>query len=215
MLDIRWKAGLFVCALSVIGLFLWLITSATTALIVFSLGLLIYLISHIYWLHKLNSWFQAPEIKGIPEGSGMWEDVFTTLLQYERNNKLNQTQLNSALEQFSLVTRAMPDGLVILSASNEIEWCTPNAESQLGLNLITDKNLPVVNLIRDSNFISYLYNEIYSEPFKLRSWRNPDIVLEIQLLPFANKQKLLISRDMTQHEKVDVMRRDFIANVSH
>jgi two-component system phosphate regulon sensor histidine kinase PhoR len=215
VLDIRWKAGLFVCALSVISLFLWLITSATTALIIFSLGLLIYLISHIYWLHKLKSWFKAPEIKDIPEGSGMWEDVFTKLLQYERNNKLNQTQLNSALEQFSLVTKAMPDGLVILSASNEIEWCTPNAESQLGLNLITDKNLPVVNLIRDSNFISYLYNEIYSEPFKLMSWRNPDMVLELQLFPFANKQKLLISRDMTQHEKVDVMRRDFIANVSH
>jgi two-component system phosphate regulon sensor histidine kinase PhoR len=31
----------------------------------------------------------------------------------------------------------------------------------------------------------------------------------------ANNQKLLISRDMTQLEKVDVMRRDFIANVSH
>lgn len=215
MLDIRWKAGLFVCALSVISLFLWLITSATTALIVFSLGLLIYLISHIYWLHKLTSWFQSPEIKDIPEGSGMWEDVFTTLLQYERNNKLNQTQLNSALERFSLATKAMPDGLVILSASNEIEWCTPNAESQLGLNLTTDKNLPIVNLIRDSHFIAYLYNEKYDEPFKLKSWRNPEIVLEVQLIPFANNQKLLISRDMTQHEKVDVMRRDFIANVSH
>lgn len=215
MPDIRLKAVLFVCALSAICLFLWLITSTAIALIVFLIGLLIYLISHILWLHQLHLWFKNPSLKTIPEGSGGWEDVFTALLQYERNNQLNQTQLNLALERFSLATSAMPDGLVILSASNEIEWCTPHAESQLGLDLSTDKNLPIVNLLRDSHFIAYLYNGDYGEPFKLNSWRNPGLTLDIQIIPFANNQKLLISRDMTQLEKVDVMRRDFIANVSH
>ena len=215
MIDIRWKAGLHLCALSVICLFLWLISGAIIALLVFSSGLLIYLSIHILWLHQLHRWFKKPTLNAIPEGAGVWEDVFATLLQYERNNISNQTQLNLALERFSLATSAMPDGLVILSASNAIEWCTPNAEIQLGLMLETDKNLPIVNLIRDSHFIAYLYSETYDEPFKLKSWRNPDVTLEIQLIPFANQQKLLISRDMTQLEKVDAMRRDFIANVSH
>ena len=215
MLDIRWKAGLFICALSVICLFLWLITSPITALFVFIVCILIYLISHIYWLHALQNWFNKPALKEIPEGSGVWEDIFTALLKYERNNNQNEKQLNSALERFNLATSAMPDGLVILSTSNEIEWCTPNAENQLGLVLATDKKLPIVNLIRDSHFIAYLYNENYDEPFKLKSWRNPDIVFEIQLILLANNQKLLICRDMTKREKVDVMRRDFIANVSH
>jgi two-component system phosphate regulon sensor histidine kinase PhoR len=171
--------------------------------------------SHIYWLHSLQSWFNKPTLKEIPEGSGVWVDIFVALLKYERSNSQNENQLNSALERFNLATSAMPDGLVILSISNEIEWCTPNAESQLGLVLATDKKLPIVNLIRDSNFIAYLYNENYDEPFKLKSWRNPDIVFEIQLILLANSQKLLICRDMTKREKVDVMRRDFIANVSH
>ena len=215
MSAIRLKAGLFLCALSAICLFIWLVSSATVALVIFAIGLLIYLLSHIIWLHKLHTWFKNPNLESIPEGSGAWEDVFTALLQYERNNQLNQTQLNSALERFSLATSAMPDGLVILSASNEIEWCTPHAESQLGLDLSKDKNLPIVNLLRDSHFIAYLYNGDYSEPFKLKSWRNPELILDLQIIPFANNQKLLISRDMTQLEKVDMMRRDFIANVSH
>lgn len=215
MLDIRWKAFSFVCALSVICMFLWLITSSTTALIAFSLGLLAYLISHIYWLHALQIWFKKPTLKEIPEGSGVWEDIFIALLQYERNNNQNEKQLNASLERFNLATSAMPDGLVILSPSNEIEWCTPNAEDQLGLNLATDKKLPIVNLIRDSHFIAYLYNENYEEPFRLKSWRNAEIVFEILLIKFENDQKLLICRDMTLREKVDVMRRDFIANVSH
>lgn len=215
MIDIRWKAGLTLCALSVICLFLWLISGAFVALLVFSISLLIYLSSHILWLHQLHHWFKKPTLNTIPEGSGVWEDIFAALLQYERNNIFNQTQLNSALERFRLATSAMPDGLVILSASNTIEWCTPHAEAQLGLMLETDKNIPIVNLIRDSHFIAYLYSEAYEEPYKLKSWRNPDVTLEIQLIPFANQQKLLISRDMTQLEKVDAMRRDFIANVSH
>ena len=215
MIDIRWKAGLTLCALSVICLFLWLISGAIVALLAFSIGLLMYLCSHILWLDQLHRWFKKPTPNTIPEGSGVWEDIFAGLLQYERNNIFNQTQLNSALERFRLATSAMPDGLVILSASNAIEWCTPHAETQLGLLLETDKNIPIVNLIRDSYFIAYLYSEAYEEPYKLKSWRNPDVTLEIQLIPFANQQKLLISRDMTQLEKVDAMRRDFIANVSH
>ena len=215
MPDIRLKAVLFVCALSAICLFLWLISGATAALLVFSIGLLLYLASHILWLHKLHLWFKNPVLKEIPEGSGAWEDVFVALLQYERNNLSNQAQLSSALERFNLTANAIPDGLVILSPSNEIEWCTLNAEKQLGLDLESDKNLPIVNLLRDSHFIAYLYGEAYDEPFKLKSWRNPDVILEIQLIPFANQQKLLICRDMTQLEKVDAMRRDFIANVSH
>jgi two-component system, OmpR family, phosphate regulon sensor histidine kinase PhoR len=213
--DIRLKAGSFVCALGAVCLFIWLISSLTIALLAFSTGLLVYLNRHIGWLHQLHLWFKNPALKDIPEGSGAWQDVFTSLLQYERNNLSNQAQLSSAIERFNLTADAIPDGLVILGASNEIEWCTPHAESLLGLDLSTDKNLPIVNLVRDSHFIAYLYNETYDEPFKLKSWRNPEVVLEIQLIPFANQQKLLICRDMTQLEKVDVMRRDFIANVSH
>ena len=215
MLDIRLKAGLHIAALSIICLFLWLISSAVVALLVFSSALLAYLFSYIFWLNKLLYWFKKPALKEIPQGSGLWEDVFNALLKYERNNHLNQIKLNSALERFNLTANAIPDGLVILGSVNEIEWCTANAENQLGLDLTTDKNLPIVNLIRDSHFIAYLYSESYNEPLKLKHCRNSDATLEIQVIPLASKQKLLISRDMTQLEKVDVMRRDFIANVSH
>jgi two-component system, OmpR family, phosphate regulon sensor histidine kinase PhoR len=213
--DLRLNAFLYVVALSTICAFLWLIVGANIALIVFSLGLLLYLAHHITWLNQLYSWFKNPEIKHIPEGSGAWEDVFTALLQYARSNLANQTQLSSALERFNLTANAIPDGLVILGASNEIEWCTSCAEIQLGLNFSTDKNLPIVNLVRDSHFIAYLYNNDFDEPFKLKSWQNPDLTFEIQLISFGASQKLLICRDTTQLEKVEVMRRDFIANVSH
>jgi two-component system phosphate regulon sensor histidine kinase PhoR len=45
--------------------------------------------------------------------------------------------------------------------------------------------------------------------------RNPDVTLEIQLVPFGDNQKLLLCRDITPLEKIETMRRDFVANVSH
>jgi len=215
VIDIRWKAALFICALSIVSVFLWLISSLVTALVVFTLGLLLYLVGHIYWIHQLNNWLKTPDIRQVPEGSGLWEDVYSSLLKYERSNTLKQTELNSALERFQIVANAIPDGLVILSAANTIEWCTSHAEYQLGLDLKTDQNLPIVNLLRSSHFIAYLYNEVYDEPFKLKDIKSTESTLEIWLIPLATKQKLLISRDVTQIEKVDAMRRDFIANVSH
>lgn len=215
MIDVRWKAFFFVFSLGIVSLFAWLISNAMIALIVFTAGTLGYLALLIRGLYQLQRWLKKPVLKDLPEGLGLWEDVFNAILKYERNNNVKKAELNAALERFNTVANAIPDGLVILSATNEIEWCTANAEAQLGLNLATDKNLPLVNLLRNSHFIAYLYNGIYDEPFKLKNARNADSILEIWLIPLISKQKLLISRDITQLEKVDAMRRDFIANVSH
>ena len=185
------------------------------ALLTFSICIVAYLAIQVSGLFQLQAWLKKPALEKIPEGSSLWEDVFNALLKYERSNNLKKSELNAALERFNTVANAIPDGLVILSASNEIEWCTANAESQLGLDLTTDKNIPIVNLVRNSNFIAYLYNEIYDEAFKLKDARNTEAILEIWLIQLGSKQKLLISRDIRQFEKVDAMRRYFIANVSH
>ena len=215
MIDVRWKAFFFILSLVVVSLFVWLTTSTIIALLTFTTCLFLYLIIQINGLYQLQSWLKRPVLKDIPEGFGLWEDVFSAILKYERNNNLKKSELNAALERFNTVANAIPDGLVILSATNEIEWCTANAEYQLGLNLTTDKNLPIVNLVRNSHFIAYLYNGLYEEPFKLKDSRNTEAILEIWLIPLVSKQKLLICRDISQIEKVDAMRRDFIANVSH
>jgi two-component system phosphate regulon sensor histidine kinase PhoR len=44
---------------------------------------------------------------------------------------------------------------------------------------------------------------------------NREITLSLQLVPFGEDKKLLVARDITDLERVDAMRRDFIANVSH
>lgn len=215
MQDIRWSAFWFILALIFICLILWAANDAITALIVFSLGISIYLGGHLYWLHKLHRWYKKPNLSTIPNGRGVWEDIFADIYQHQRRLNRNQAQISSALDRFRHAASALPDGVVLLNSEDKIEWCNPPAETQLGLLLSKDTGQPITYLVRHADFIAYLQDHDYSEPIKLKSWRNPDITLEIQLVPFGGKQKLLICRDITKMEKLDTMRRDFIANVSH
>lgn len=215
MQDIRWNAFWLGLALTITSLITWASINAIAALLVFSAGVTTYLGSHLYWLYKLNKWLKKPVLNEIPNGDGVWENVFDTLYQVYRRHSRNQTQLSSTLGRFRHAASALPDGVVVLNETNEIEWCNPPAEKLLGLNLKQDIDQPINYLVRHTDFVRYLYAQEQTDPIKLKSWRNTDITLEIQLIPFGAKQKLLISRDITQLEKIESMRRDFIANVSH
>ena len=43
----------------------------------------------------------------------------------------------------------------------------------------------------------------------------PGFALEVRVVEFELARSILITRDITQRERVDAVRRDFIANVSH
>jgi len=110
---------------------------------------------------------------------------------------------------------ALPDGVVILDAQNRIEWCNEGAARLFGLDLGTDVGRPVINLVRQPEFIAYVEAEDYTHAIPLRSEHGGGRTLSVQLIPYGEAQKLLLSRDITRLERVETMRRDFVANVSH
>ncbi len=194
---------------------LWLAFGAAFAFAALAVYLFIRLYRHLYWLQALHNWLKRPDINTLPTGAGLWEEVFSGLYQEARHQRRSQTQLSSALEHFQCAANALPDGMVLLSAGGQIEWCNPAAEQQLGLDLEQDAGKPIGYLVRQSEFTDYLADGDQSEPIKLTALRTPGTTLQIQLVPFGHDQKLLLCRDVTPMEKLDVMRRDFIANVSH
>lgn len=215
MHEFRWRLLWLSAPTLLLCLLLWPLAGPEYALGALALAAIAYLLAHFYWLEKLSDWLKKPDPLTMPIGSGIWEDVFAGLYQEMRRQTSSQTQLTSALERFQHAANALPDGMVLLNTNDQIEWCNPPAEHQLGLNLLQDIGQPIGYLVRQTEFTSYLQAQDYAEPIKLNTLRNPDITLEVQLIPFGDKQKLLLCRDITPMEKLETMRRDFIANVSH
>ena len=175
----------------------------------------LYLFHHLFWLDQLLSWYKQPDLNSIPLGRGAWEDVFATIYREQRRHNRSKVQLSATLDRFSHAASALPDGVVLLDDDDNIEWCNKPAEQQLGLSLKQDIGQPIVYLVRNTEFIQYLKFHVDIDPIKLKSWLKSEVTLEIQLVAFGSNQKLLLSRDISQVEKLEHMRRDFIANVSH
>jgi len=112
--------------------------------------------------------------------------------------------------------QALPDGIVTLNAEFHIEWCNRVARHHLTLNLPSDRGQNLLNLLRAPEFIAYAQREEWSEPILVRlSHGGQDRVMMMHLAAYASDRRLLITRDVTQIEKLETTRRDFVANVSH
>ena len=197
------------------ALVLWAVADALTALLFFSAALLFQLVSHLRNLYAFANWLERPEAGEVPHGSGIWYGLFSRLHQLQRGQSSSRHDLSNALERFQRAAEAMPDGIVMLNDKDQIEWCNSVAEAQLGVDLERDRGQWLSYLLRQSQFSDYLAARNYREPLTLKSPRNRDLTLSIQMVPFGDAQKLLLIRDITQIERVETMRRDFVANVSH
>lgn len=215
MQDLRWKALRLAVVAGLLYLILRPVAGAENALATLLGATALYLAGHIYWISRLQRWLKNPDATTVPAGSGVWAWIFTALLQEARRQAGSQTRLGLNLERFQRAASALPDGLVLLNKSDQIEWCNPPAETLLGLNLEQDTGRRIIYLVRHAKLIEYLQSHDHPEPLRLKSLLTQDTTLEIQLVPFGDNQKLLLCRDISPMERLDTMRRDFIANVSH
>jgi two-component system phosphate regulon sensor histidine kinase PhoR len=197
------------------ALLLWGIFSATLALLFMVVVLLIVMAHRARQLFKLEQWLNDARIETIPEAGGIWEEAFSQLYKMVKRHNQTKQELADELRHIEQATAALPEGVAILSDVNRIEWCNPLAEQHFGLNAERDIMQDITYLVRQPEFIEYLHESNFSEPLVMRPARHDDTVLSIKFIPYGGNKRLLISRDITQFERIEAMRRDFVANVSH
>ena len=165
-------------------------------------------------LAALVRWLRRPTRDTLPAGRGAWEEAFATLHRHLKDRDEERERLRAALARFRDAGRALPDGVVILDRDDHIEWANPTAARHFSIDARRDLGQPVANFVRHPDFVAWLEAGEFREPLLLRGVRGETVLL-VRLIEFGAEQKLLNSRDVTAQEKLETMRRDFVANVSH
>ena len=215
MREFAQRTLLWLVAIVLLGLGFWWASGALDALLVLCIGLGGWLAFHLYHLALLLRWLQHPSAERVPDGFGAWHTVFITLYRQSKMQSQSKRKLTKTVERFINAGEAMPDGVVVLDEHDRIEWLNPMAVEHFGLDRKRDVGNQIFNLIRQPAFNAYMKADRFSQPLILRSSQPDERVLSIQLVPFDSTRKLILSRDITQLERVQTVHRDFVANVSH
>ena len=167
-------------------------------------------------LARLQNAIQLNSVEMMSLPSGFWADVLFRLQRLVKSLKQRMRSIEQQHDRFIEAFQASPNGILMLDENDQIEWCNAIAESFFGLNFKRDALQRINFLIRRPEFVQYINKRNFEEPLLLeRMGPNSSLSLLLQLFPFGNQRHLLLVQNVTDLQKTDAMRRDFVANVSH
>ena len=215
MQDIRWSTFWFFVLEILLFLMASNIYSITHGLIVCLFTLSIYFILHVYWINKLSKWLNNPSLSNLPHGTGIWQNIFSKHYQILKSNKKSKKELVSTLDQFIQAAEALMDGVVALNENNEIMWSNKKSQVMLNLNPKKDTGQPINYIFRNTDLMSYLDGGDFEKSIKINLEAQNEKIIEIKIVLFGEKQKVLVAKDISQTIKIESERKQFISNVSH
>ncbi|TAN49373.1 MAG: phosphate regulon sensor histidine kinase PhoR [Methylococcaceae bacterium] len=206
--ELDWLA-LYLSAVLTAG---WLLNQVWAALAVFVLG---YLLRHLFSLHGLLKQLSSGSGDYPPSGSGVWDEIYYQFHQLRRRSKRRKKRLVRMVERFRNAFAVLPDAIVILGEDDEIQWYNAAAENLLGLKK-SDIGLLIANLVRSPKFVEFLQTgDGGAHTVNIRSPNDPQLMLEIRLVPYDKDMRLVMAQDVSQLRFMERVRSDFVANVSH
>jgi len=163
--------------------------------------------------HRLMAWLRGPQLVPAPRDTGFWGEV---AYRFERAMRLRDLAIEAErgrLDQFLSAIEASPTGVLLLDGNDQIDWCNSVAADHFGLDPLRDRRQRVTNLVRAPAFVAYLQSGQFEQPVSFVGAGRRTFSVLVQ--PYGDGMKLVLSQDVTERERADAMRRDFVANVSH
>jgi two-component system phosphate regulon sensor histidine kinase PhoR len=167
---------------------------------------------HLFHLHGLNRWSILPRQRQLPIGFGTWRAILDRLGRFVRQEAAEREETATELERLHAAVDLLPDALVVMDRYNLVQWFNRAAEDLHG---IVGMRRPIDHFIRQPEFTRFLEAGDYRAPLQLSLPRRPGRTFSLRLVPTPDSWRLLVTRDVTEQNKLDAMRRDFVANVSH
>ncbi len=177
------------------------------------LALVVAVLYQASFVSRLTAWANLPRNRPLPIGWGIWTPLIERLNRFSRQQQATVTELGSELERIHAAVDRLPDGLVLLDRYDHVSWSNQAAQSLHG---IFGTQRPVHHFIRQPEFAEMLQRRGGgAQTQRLQLNTQPGRIFELQLHETDAEHRLLITRDVTDQAKLDAVRSDFVANVSH
>lgn len=152
-----------------------------------------------------------------PQGVGVWNELDRLLFRSQSEMRARKRRLLSMLRAYRAAAAALPDAVVVVERNNQrVLWFNEAATPLLGLHFPQHQGASIVTTLQPLPMASWLAAGRNAEPMTdVASPANPDLRLNLRLIPYSDELWLLVARDVTRTMRLEHMRRDFVANVSH
>jgi two-component system phosphate regulon sensor histidine kinase PhoR len=123
--------------------------------------------------------------------------------------------LQTGQRQLETLLNSMQDAVIAISADDRVQWANQTMDKLVPQH--TRKNAPVVETVRDPDFLNAVRGA--NQARKVFTARAASILpgrtFDVTAAPMPGGGAVAVLRDLTETERVEKTRRDFIANVSH
>ena len=164
--------------------------------------------------HRLMQWLRGALAGSAPRDRGLWGELAYRVERAVRDRDRAIERERQELLQFLSAIEASPNGVLMLDAEDHIRWCNRVAADHFSLDPQRDREQRVTNLVRFPAFVSLLQSGDYSQPLVLPHVRGR-LTLAVVVRAYGEGMRLVLTQDITERERAEAMRRDFVANVSH
>jgi two-component system phosphate regulon sensor histidine kinase PhoR len=141
--------------------------------------------------------------------------VAAALDKTARQLEENFAALETSQRQLETMLNSMQDAVIAIDADDLVQWANQRMNKLVPQH--TRLNAPVVETVRDPDFLRAVRGA--SESRKVFTARAASILpgrtFDVTAAPMPGGGAVAVLRDLTETERVEKTRRDFIANVSH
>jgi two-component system phosphate regulon sensor histidine kinase PhoR len=163
---------------------------------------------------RLLDWLRGAQAAHAPGAGGFWGELAYRVERAMRTRETSIEHERGRLQQFLQAIEASPNGVLLLDADDQIEWCNAVAADHFGLDPVRDRGQRVTHLVRTPAFVAHLQQGQFEHPVIVPGPLGRQ-TLSVLVRRYGDGMKLVLSQDITERERSDAMRRDFVANVSH
>ena len=123
--------------------------------------------------------------------------------------------VRSSQRQLETLLNSMQDAVIAISSDGLVQWANQPMDRLVPQH--TRLNAPVVETIRDPDFLAAVKAATTSKQVKTTRATSiiPGRAYDVTAAPLPDGGAVAVLRDLTETERVEKTRRDFIANVSH